>query len=282
MNKLVAVKATKQDNMCIKAAVDVIRSVMARFHEANKKTNGTAPHMILQVNDTDALFTIQLSGCPQSPASGRTFDEAFETLCSNPDAAFLRNRAKTLMDKAQDLLAEACKMEGATPQPTAQDCATVASGLKAMTEVGQERDDRTMECTVCHKVKYINDFFNCDVCNSCADHNATVQIGAAAAEASELLEPIFNVFRKPFYGTAYDIQRDMPQIKTSRIRISKAITRNIMFFQDMLGLETKMLCGVTHYSAPGKEITFQEATAITLKNMTIAPVSAAATEGGAK
>ena len=54
MNKLVAVKATKQDNMCIKAAVDVIRSVMARFHEANKKTNGTAPHMILQVNDTDA------------------------------------------------------------------------------------------------------------------------------------------------------------------------------------------------------------------------------------
>lgn len=117
MNKLAAVKTTKQDNMIIKAAVDAIRSVSLRFHEANKKTNGAHPHILLQVNDTDALFTVQLIGCTQSPASGRTLDEAFESLCANQDAEFLRRRAKTLMDKAQELMDEAAQMDGATPNP---------------------------------------------------------------------------------------------------------------------------------------------------------------------
>jgi len=140
MNKLAAVKTTKQDNMIIKAAVDAIRSVSLRFHEANKKTNGAHPHILLQVNDTDALLTVQLSGCTQSPASGRTIDEAFESLCANQDAEFLRRRAQTLQDKAAELIAEAYKLEGATPhsaaKPTQQDRETVAAGLNAMTEGG--------------------------------------------------------------------------------------------------------------------------------------------------
>lgn len=142
MNKLVAVKVTKQDSMIIKAAVDAIRSVSLRFDEANKKIPHTSPHILLQINHTDELFTIQLNGCTQSPASGRTLDEAFESLTNNPDAALLRKRAQTLMDKAQELMDEAAKMDGATPhsaaKPTAQDCATVAAGLASITEGGAE------------------------------------------------------------------------------------------------------------------------------------------------
>ena len=102
--------------MIIKAAVDAIRSVSLRFHEANKKTNGAHPHILLQVNDSDALFTIQLSGCPQSPASGRTLDEAFESLCANQDAEFLRRRAKTLFNKGEELMVEAYKLDGLVPR----------------------------------------------------------------------------------------------------------------------------------------------------------------------
>ena len=116
MNKLTAVKTTNQDEQIIKAAVDAVRSVSLRFHEANKKTNGMHPHILLQVNASDALFTVQLSGCTQSPASGRTLDEAFESLCANQDAEFLRSRAKMLFNKGEELMVEAYKLDGLVPR----------------------------------------------------------------------------------------------------------------------------------------------------------------------
>lgn len=246
MKKLTAVKATNQDNQIISAAVDAIRSVLERFHEANKSI-GFAPRAMLQVSVIDSRFSLTLEGSARSPANGRTIDEAMETLCSNPDAAFLRQRAAMLTDKAEELHREADRLEGIPPEVAVP----VAAQGTAETDL-----DSVLE-------------------------------RAHAAAVCELLEPIFNVLRQPFYGTAMDIQSNMPQIKTSRIRISKAIERNMMFFQDMLGLETKPISGVTHYSTPGTKKDFQDAVALAMNQMSVrpvetAPATAAGTEGGAE
>ena len=41
--------------------------------------------------------------------------------------------------------------------------------MKTDEQIEQERTDRMMECTVCHEVKHVNDFDNCDVCTACAN-----------------------------------------------------------------------------------------------------------------
>jgi hypothetical protein len=138
MKKLTAVKATNQDNQIINAAVDAIRSVLERFHEANK-TIGFAPRAMLQVSVIDSRCTLTLEGSTRSPANGHTIDEAMEFLCSNPDAEFLRGRAKLLMDKAQEILAEAYKLEGIEPQyAVAQAVGTVEAAKAAADETGTE------------------------------------------------------------------------------------------------------------------------------------------------
>lgn len=114
MKKLTVIKATTQDTQIIKASVDAIRSVIVRFDKANAECP-VSPRVLLQISASEERFTVTLEGCPSSPATGHTIDEALENLVKNPDAAFLRNRAKTLMDKAAELQAEADQLEGIVP-----------------------------------------------------------------------------------------------------------------------------------------------------------------------
>lgn len=123
MNKLTAVKPTKQDDQIIKAAVDAVRSVQDRFIAANKGTVCYAPHVTINLKGEDVFFTLTMSGTVcTSPAVGHTLGEAMESLCSNPDAGFLRRRANTLMQKARELEHEADVLEGVVSQPVPTMC----------------------------------------------------------------------------------------------------------------------------------------------------------------
>jgi len=41
--------------------------------------------------------------------------------------------------------------------------------MKTEERIEQERKGRTMECTICHEVKHVNEFDTCDVCTACAN-----------------------------------------------------------------------------------------------------------------